>query len=69
MAVMSVAAHPPRGEPPAWMAEAVLLLASEPCDTVTGRVCYSQEILKEYGRIDEGRGIGFQRAGSGYSQI
>ena len=59
----------PNGEPPELMAKAALLLASEPLDKVTGRVTYSQQILKEYGWIDEGKGIGFERAGSGYSQI
>jgi NAD(P)-dependent dehydrogenase (short-subunit alcohol dehydrogenase family) len=59
----------PRGEPPELMAKAALLLASEPLDRVTGRVTYSQEILKEFGWIESGRGIGFERAGSGYSQI
>jgi NAD(P)-dependent dehydrogenase (short-subunit alcohol dehydrogenase family) len=59
----------PNGEPPELMAKAVLLLASEPLEKVTGRVTYSQEILKEYGWIKEGKGIGFERAGSGYSQI
>jgi len=59
----------PNGEPPELMAKAVLLLASEPLEKVTGRVTYSQEILKEYGWIAEGKGIGFERAGSGYSQI
>lgn len=59
----------PRGEPPLLMARAALLLATEPLDRVTGRVTYSQEILKEWGWIPEGRGIGFERRGSGYSQI
>jgi NAD(P)-dependent dehydrogenase (short-subunit alcohol dehydrogenase family) len=59
----------PNGEPPVLMAKAALLLASEPLDKVTGRVTYSQQILKEYGLIDQGKGIGFERAGSGYSQI
>lgn len=59
----------PRGEPPELMAKAALLLATEPLDTVTGRVTYSQEILKEFGWIPGGRGIGFDRKGSGYSQI
>ena len=36
---------------------------------VSGRVTYSQQILKEFGWIDEGKGIGFERPGSGYSQI
>lgn len=59
----------PRGEHPDLMAKSALLLASEPLDTVTGRVTYSQEILKEFGWIDEARGTGVDRKGSGYSQI
>ncbi len=59
----------PRGEPPELMAKAALLLATEPLDRVTGRVTYSQQILKEFGWIAEGKGIGFDRQGSGYSQI
>ncbi len=59
----------PRGEPPEMMARAILLLASEPLDKVTGRVTYSQQILKEFGWIKEGRGAGVERPGSGYSQI
>ncbi len=39
----------PKGEPPMLMAQASLLLASEPAEKVNGRVCYSQEILKEFG--------------------
>ncbi len=59
----------PRGEPPELMAKAALLLATEPLDKVTGRVTYSQEILKEFGWIPDGKGIGIDRPGSGYSQI
>ena len=59
----------PRGEHPDLMAKSSLLLASEPLDTVTGRVTYSQEILKEFGWIYEARGTGVDRKGSGYSQI
>ncbi len=51
------------------MAKAALLLATEPLDKVTGRVTYDQEILKEFGWIESGRGIGFERKGSGYSLI
>jgi len=58
----------PRGEPPEMMARAILLLASEPLDRVTGRVTYSQAILKEFGWITEGKGLGIERTGSGYSQ-
>jgi len=59
----------PRGEPPEVMAKATLLLATEPLDKVTGRVTYSQEILVEFGWMNEGRGTGIERKGSGYSQI
>lgn len=61
----------PRGEPPELMARAALLLASEPLDKVTGRVTYSQQILREFGWTTEGRGTGVDpaRPGSGYSQI
>ena len=61
----------PRGEPPEVLAQAILLLASEPLDKVTGRVTYSQQILKEFGWITQGRGRGVdpERPGSGYSQI
>ena len=59
----------PRGEPPSMMARAALLLASEPAETVNGRVTYSQQILKEFGWIDKGVGRGIDAVGSGYSQI
>ena len=61
----------PRGESPELMAKAVLLLATEPLDKVTGRVTYSQLILKEFGWIDDAKGIGVDgpRIGTGYSQI
>ena len=59
----------PRGEPPILMARAALLLATEPLDRVTGRVTYSQQILKEFGWIDAGRGRGVETRGSGYSEI
>lgn len=59
----------PAGEPPSMMANAVLLLASEPAETVNGRVTYSQQILKEFGWIATGTGRGVDRHGSGYSQI
>jgi NAD(P)-dependent dehydrogenase (short-subunit alcohol dehydrogenase family) len=62
-------ADDPRAEPPELMAKAVLLLATEPPERVSGRVCYSQQILQEFGWIDEGRGIGVGIQGSGYSQI
>jgi len=43
--------------------------ASEPLDLVSGLVTYSQVLLKQYGMLDDGKGIGFEVAGSGYSQI
>jgi NAD(P)-dependent dehydrogenase (short-subunit alcohol dehydrogenase family) len=59
----------PRGEPVEYMAKTALLLASEAPEKVNGRVTYSQQILKEFGWIEEGHGIGFEREGSGYSKI
>jgi NAD(P)-dependent dehydrogenase (short-subunit alcohol dehydrogenase family) len=61
----------PRGEPPVLMARAALLLATQPLDAVTGRVTYSQEILKEFGWIEtaRGRGVDPDRPASGYSKI
>ena len=59
----------PKGEPVEIMAKTALLLASESAEKVNGRVTYSQQILEEFGWIDEGKGIGFGRTGSGYSQI
>ena len=51
------------------MADAALLLASEPAARVNGRVTYSQQILLEFGWIKQGRGRGVEVPGSGYSQI
>ncbi len=61
----------PRGEHPELMAKASLLLATEPVEEVSGRVTYSQQILKEYGWIDAAQGTGTAsgREGSGYSLI
>lgn len=63
----------PRGEPPALMAQAALLLATEPLDRVTGRVTYSQQILLEFGWLQpeaaRGTGTPAGRPGSGYSQV
>jgi NAD(P)-dependent dehydrogenase (short-subunit alcohol dehydrogenase family) len=59
----------PNAEPESMMADATLILATEPLDKITGRVTYSQQLLKEYGRIESGLGVGVQRPGSGYSQI
>ena len=61
----------PRGEHPELMAKAALLLATEPVEKVSGRVTYSQQILKEFGWIDEGKGTGVDNdsIGSVYSQV
>ncbi len=59
----------PRGEPPSMMAQATLLLATEAAERVNGRVTYSQQILQEFGWIDEAYGRGVDSPGSGYSQI
>jgi citronellol/citronellal dehydrogenase len=59
----------PRGEPPLLMARAALLLATEPVERVSGRVTYSQQILRELGWIETARGRGVDTRGSGYSEI
>ncbi len=59
----------PKGEPTAMMARAVLLLASEGADKVNGRVMYSQQILKEFGWIEQAAGRGMTIQGRGYSEI
>jgi citronellol/citronellal dehydrogenase len=57
-------------EPTDYTAQATLLLASEPIDKVAGLVTYSQVLLKQYGLLkEEGRGVGFDRKGTGYSMI
>jgi citronellol/citronellal dehydrogenase len=58
----------PDREPMSMMTRAALLLATEPLDKVTGRVTYSQEILKEFGWIDEATGLGVDTPGTGYSR-
>ena len=58
----------PRGEPPLLMARAALLLATQPLEKISGRVTYSQQILKEFGWITEARGRGVETRGSGYSE-
>ncbi len=59
----------PSAEPAELMARSALLLATEPIDKVTGRVTYSQEILREFAWIEKASGIGVDMDGSGYSQI
>ncbi len=55
------------GEPFDYMGKAAVILATEPVDKVSGWVTYDQVVLKQYGLIKEGHGIGFDRPGSGYS--
>jgi NAD(P)-dependent dehydrogenase (short-subunit alcohol dehydrogenase family) len=59
----------PNAESPQMMARAVVLLATEPVDRVTGRVTYSQQILQEFGWIERGRGFGVDTPGSGHAQL
>lgn len=59
----------PDREPMSMMTQAALLLATEPLDKVTGRVTYSQEILQEFGWITDGKGLGIDRPGSGFSRM
>ena len=59
----------PKGEHPMLMARAVLLLASEPAAKVNGRVTYSQQILQEFGGIENATGRGVNIRGSGYSLV
>ena len=61
----------PKSEDPQLMADAALLLATEPVDQISGRVTYTQQILSEYGLLSDPKGTGVTggRIGSGYSQI
>ena len=59
----------PDSEPASYMADAVLLLATEPVDKVAGRVCYSQQILQEFGLFEGARGHMIDEPGSGYANI
>lgn len=65
-----LAARTPKGEsePQEYMAEAALILATEPVEKISGRVTYSQQLLAEYGRITNPRGWGVDRMGTGYSR-
>jgi citronellol/citronellal dehydrogenase len=49
-------ADDPQAEPPAVMAEAALLLCHREPQTLTGRIAYSQELLKESGVPAPGTG-------------
>lgn len=59
----------PKGEPPSMMADAALLLATEPVEKVNGCVTYSQKILSEFGWIENPVGRGVDSRGSGYSEV
>lgn len=59
----------PDGEPTSYMAKAALILATEPLEKVSGRVTYSQVLLKEHGVIDKARGVGTEAEGTGFSRI
>ncbi len=61
----------PQAEEPELFARSVLLLATESAEKVSGRVCYSQQILQEFGWIDDATGLGVDpdQPGSGYAKI
>ena len=59
----------PDSEPGSYMADCVVILATEPVERVAGRVCYSQQLLAEYGRLENPRGHMADEPGSGYAQI
>ncbi|MGE0057137.1 MAG: SDR family NAD(P)-dependent oxidoreductase [Dehalococcoidia bacterium] len=59
----------PRGEHPSIMAKAALLLATLPLEQITGRVTYSQAILKEHGWMDDAKGRGVDQPLTGYSAM
>lgn len=61
----------PRGESTDMLAQAVLLLATQPLDSMTGRVGYSQQLLQEAGWITDGCGPGIDAdwSVSGFSLI
>ena len=64
-------ANDTRGEPISYMAKSVYILATEPQEKITGKVTYSQELLNEFGLLDDPSGIGPKgsRQGTGYSMI
>ena len=59
----------PKGEPPSYMADSALLLATEAIEKINGRVTYSQVILSEFDWIKKPVGRGIDSRGSGYSEI
>jgi NAD(P)-dependent dehydrogenase (short-subunit alcohol dehydrogenase family) len=65
---LSKALDDPDGEPIRTMSNSILLLATEPPEKISGRATYSQQILKEFGWIDDAEGFGVTIKGSGYSE-
>lgn len=59
----------PRGENPEIMARAALLMAVTPMEEITGRVAYSQAILKEFGWLEDAKGRGVDSPLTGYSAL
>jgi NAD(P)-dependent dehydrogenase (short-subunit alcohol dehydrogenase family) len=59
----------PKGEHPSIMAKTALLLATLPLEEITGRVTYSQAILKEHGWLDDAKGRGVETPLQGYSAM
>jgi NAD(P)-dependent dehydrogenase (short-subunit alcohol dehydrogenase family) len=58
----------PKAEKPAFMPEAIFLLATLPLEEMSGRIVYSQRMLLEQGQIEAGSGLGFDgRPLSGYA--
>jgi NAD(P)-dependent dehydrogenase (short-subunit alcohol dehydrogenase family) len=60
----------PKGEQPELMAKATVLLAELEIEKISGRVTYSQEILNEFGLLDnpKGRGVDPTIPVSGFSR-
>ncbi len=57
----------PQSESIDLITKAILILATEPLDKVTGRITYSQVLLKEYGLLNEISGFGTEGKSSKYS--
>ncbi|MBN1367256.1 MAG: SDR family NAD(P)-dependent oxidoreductase [Dehalococcoidales bacterium] len=57
----------PQSESIDLLVKAILILATEPLDKITGRVTYSQVLLKEHGMLDTVSGFGTNGKSSKYS--
>ena len=55
-------------EAPWMMGAACALLVAGPLDEMTGRVCHSQQLLHEYGRLPNPRGAGVDAPGSAFAR-